>query len=155
MPWLVAILLGMFLPWKSVLSTSPANLILAFITIPLIFAYMVYLIWYAISIKEVFMESDHLLVSNYFRSTEIPLATIVKVVERKRPYWHPIRLHLSQTSIFGASIYFMPSQLERADDVAKRGLLARFRFQPNPIVAELNSLIKEACEQNTTPDGVE
>jgi len=92
MPWLIAMLLGILFPWKSILSKGLANPIIAFIAITLVLAYMGYVIWFAISVKAVFIESDHLLVSNFFRSTEIPLVNIVKVVESKRQNWYPIVL---------------------------------------------------------------
>jgi PH (Pleckstrin Homology) domain-containing protein len=100
-----------------------------FFPVSLLLAVSVY--WYYIRLKKVAIDSDGLVISNYFREIRVPWRQIVDVSGSRWVNTHQVTVTFDRDIGFGASVIFMP----------KIRLL--WPGQESPIAQELRDLILE------------
>ena len=86
-------------------------------------------LWMLISLKYVSIDDNYLIISNYLKSTRVPLVDIEDVTENIFLNIHPVWITFKTQNMFGKKVMFMPKQ--------------KFLFfESHPIVDDLKYLAK-------------
>ena len=91
-----------------------------------------YVIWFSRRLKDVWLEGEYLVVSDYVSEERIPIVHVEEITETR--LWNPklIKLRFSRSSKWGEEIVFIAP------------LRFQFVFMNHPLVQELRTLVSSA-----------
>jgi hypothetical protein len=131
--WIGGFGLGTFVVWFGEVHTRHGEQAPEDMRLPFLFAWIAgstFILWIALRLKRVSVDSTNIYVSNYLKEISTPLTNISGVTENRWINIHPVTIHLRKPTAFGREITFMPT--------------IRFfaLWSSHPIVAELRRLGK-------------
>jgi hypothetical protein len=87
------------------------------------------ILWFAVQLKVVILEGDHLLVSNYWKDWHVPISSVTRVTQNRWVNVRPITIYFRDDVGFGKRATFIPRHHGRL-----------FFWRADPEVEELRQL---------------